>query len=369
MTIEQQTLFSLLKLGLGNVERCNIPDHIDWEQLMVLSQMHGVESIVLDGVERWNEEGKDKIQISQKTLLQWIGAVSQQELRYHQQIYLMKELADFYAKHDIRMMVVKGWGLSLNYPRPEHRNCSDLDIYLYGEQEKADRLLHNERGIEIDNSHHHHTVFNYKGLSVENHYDFLNVYSHLSNKKIEKLLKELANRRKMEYINDEMSDANHQLSSVILPSADFNVLFILRHTAIHFAGSAMNIRQIIDWGLFVKKNHNEVNWNALLPFIKEMNMDKFYDAQNYICYHYLGFDKSLFRMIGDGEYGDRVFQDLFNPENTKPKEKGTIRYVHSRFQKWWRNRWKHHIVYSEGLFTTFCVQVISHLMKPATLHN
>lgn len=131
----------------------------------------------------------------------------------------------------------------------------------------------------------------------------------------------------------------------------------------------MNIRQVIDWGLFVKKHHNEVDWNALLPFIKELNMDKFYDAQNYICYRYLGFDKSLFPMIGHGEYGERVFQDIFNPENTKPKEKGFIKYIMSRYKKWWNNRWKHHIVYSEGLFTTFCVQAVSHLMKPATLYN
>lgn len=358
MVKEQQALASLLSLGLGNKRCREIPAQVDWEQVMLLSQKHGVESIVLDGIERCQkEEGRGKIQIRQDILLQWIGVASQQEQIYQKQKTLIKDLADFYAKHGIRMMVLKGIGLSLNYPKPEHRNCSDLDLYLFGEQKRADKLLYDKTGIEIDNSHHHHSVFNYKGLSVENHYDFLNVYSHPSSRKIEKRLKKLANTNLTNNTN------------IYLPSADFNALFILRHTAAHFAGSAMNIRQVIDWGLFVKKHHDEVDWYALLPFIKELNMDKFYDAQNYICYHYLGFDKSLFPMIGSGEYGERVFQDIFNPENTKPKEKGYVKYILSRYKKWWGNRWKHNIVYSEGLFTTFCVQAVSHLMKPATLHN
>ena len=83
----------------------------------------------------------------------------------------------------------------------------------------------------------------------------------------------------------------------------------------------------------------------------------------------LGFDKFLFPMIEGEEYGERVFQDLFDEENTKPKEKGFIKYIYSRYKKWWGNRWKHRLVYPEGLFATFVVLAVSHLMKPATLHN
>lgn len=122
---------------------------------------------------------------------------------------------------------------------------------MFGEQQRADRLLHEKQDIKIDNSHHHHSVFNYKGLTVENHYDFLNIYAHLSSRIIEKRLKELAENA----VPLKMKDG----TEVWLPSADFNALFILRHTAAHFAGSAMIIRQIIDWGMFVQKHHDEVN--------------------------------------------------------------------------------------------------------------
>lgn len=360
MNNEHKALLELLQYGMGNVVQTTLPHVVIWSNVMLLSQKHGVETITLDGLQ-YCYDNNIPTDIDINTKLEWVGAGQLQEQQFASHERLIAELAKFYAQHNIRMMVLKGWGLSLNYPVPCHRSCSDLDIYLFGEQKRADKLLCEELGINVDNTHHHHSVFIYKGLSVENHYDFLNVYAHLSSRKIEKRLKELAEKA----TSYKMKDG----TEVWLPSADFNALFILRHTASHFAGSAMNIRQIIDWGLFVKNHHDEVDWDSLLPLVKELNMHHFYDAQNYICYHYLGFDKSLFLMIEGEEYGERVFQDLFNEENMKPKEKGFIKYIYSRYKKWWANRWKHRIVYPEGLFTTFVVQAASHLMKPATLHN
>lgn len=360
LNIELKILFELLQYGLWNTNQYDWQQISNWPKLLNLTYIHRVETIALDGLQRIYDSG-NPVTIDSQTKLEWVGFRQLQENIYANHERLIAELAHFYAKHGIRMMVLKGWGLSLNYPIPSHRSCNDLDIYLFGEQESADQLLTDELGIRIDNSRHHHSVYVYKGLPVENHYDFLNIYAHLSSRKVEKLLKELAENA----VPFKMKEG----TEVWLPTADFNALFILRHTAAHFAGSAMSIRQIIDWGLFVKKHHDEVNWNSLLPLIKELNMHHFYDAQNYICYHYLGFDKSLFPMIEGEEYGERVFQDLFNEENTKPKEKGFIKYIYSRYKKWWSNRWKHRIVYPEGLLTTFFVQVASHLMKPATLHN
>lgn len=36
------------------------------------------------------------------------------------------------------MMVLKGYGLSLNYLKPSHRPCGDIDIWLFGKQKEAD---------------------------------------------------------------------------------------------------------------------------------------------------------------------------------------------------------------------------------------
>lgn len=352
-----QALIELLKMGIGNSADCRIPDSVQWGQVVQIAQMQGVGSVVLDGLERTKVEG-----ISKEVLLQWIAYTQQQENRYMLQEKLIAELASFYQEQDMQMMVLKGWGLSLLYPKPKHRPYSDLDIYLFGKQKEGDQLFHNKRGIEIDDSHHHHSVFSYKGLSVENHYDFVNVYSHSSNKKVEKRLKSLVK---------ETPNVKVKVNGVEvwLPSPDFNALFLLRHAAAHFAGSEISLRQVVDWGLFMQQNHQLVDWVTQIPFIKKMNMHHFLGAINYICYHYLGFNKEIFDSCIDESYGERVFEDLFNPMHQQSKVKGTVKYIYSRFRYWWSNRWKHRIVYSESLLTTFLAQLFAHLMKPATLRN
>ena len=355
-----KVLIDLVNCGLGNSESSIIPDHTDWNQVMTLAALHGVDAIALDGIQRCHSN-HIPIDIDIDTKLEWIGNSHIQEVTYQSQEETISSLARFYQKHGIRMMVLKGWGLSLNYPNPSHRPCSDLDIYLFGEQEKADSLIESECNIEVEHAVHTHTVFLYQGVSVENHYNFFNIHSHRSNRKIDELLKSMA--------QDAVLVKTKDGTDVWLPSANFNVLFVLRHMAAEFAANGMILRQVEDWGLFIKKHRQEIDWNQILPVIKELNLHKFLDAVNYICYTYLRFDKDVFVGFRDESYGERVFADLFNPENYKQKRTGLFAYLYDRLQNWWCNRWRHKIVYSDSLLSTFFYQVHAHLMKPATLMN
>ncbi len=360
MTDIEATLLRIIRYGLGGTIDPSISNGINWSEVLNLASMHGVAAIALDGIQRCMDEN-NPINIDLQTKLEWIGVTNQQEAECKRQENVIASLAGFYQQHDIRMMVLKGWGLSLNYPIPSHRPCSDLDIYLFGDQKRADQLIRKELGIDVDNGHHHHTVFVYQGVTVENHYDFLNVYSHRSTKKVEKILKDIC--------SVEKKVTTIQGQDVYIPPADFNALFVLRHMAVEFAATGMILRQLLDWGLLMKKHHTEVNWDMVLPVVKEMNMHQFLDAINYICYTYLGFEKGIFHGFGNEAYGERVWADLFNPNNMRPKEKGSVKYILSRWDNWWRNRWRHKIVYSDSLLATFFYQVVSHLMKPATLHH
>ena len=115
---------------------------------------------------------------------------------------------------------------------------------------------------------------------------------------------------------------------------DFNALFLLRHAAAHFAGTEISLRQVVDWGLFMQRHHEQVDWDSLLPFVKEMNMHNFLGAINYICYYYLGFDKGIFTSYINESFGEQVFEELFNPENTKSYPKGFLPYILSRTRTW-----------------------------------
>lgn len=268
------------------------------------------------------------------------------------------------------MMLLKGYGLSLNYPVPSHRPVGDIDIYLWGRWAEADRMVEEKLGIQVDNSHHHHSVFGFEGYSVENHYDFVNVHSHRSSSSVEALFKGLA--------QDKGRAVCHLLpggTEIFLPSPDLNALFIARHCAAHFAAEKMNLRQLLDWALFAAGHHQEVDWNLFWSEAEKMGMEKFVLCINAIAAEQLGFDASIFHtpeeFRGFSAHNRvlvaRVLEDILSPADFNATGLPPVRYIWTRLRCWWHNRWKHRIVYSDSLFSTFFVQLRSHLMKPKTI--
>jgi hypothetical protein len=170
----QSAFLKLVRLGIGHHVDA-LSQNIDWQEVKDFAERHGLYAVVLDGIEKLPATARPP----QEFLLEWIGEVLQgYEYQYEQYCKVIAKLAGFYNSHGYKMMVLKGYACSLDWPKPSHRPCVDIDIWQFSKQKEADALIAREQGIEIDNSHHHHTVFNWHDFAVENHYDFINVYHH-----------------------------------------------------------------------------------------------------------------------------------------------------------------------------------------------
>lgn len=360
MTPTSSFLLQLVRLGIHpDAELTPTPADVDWEAVAELATDQNVPAIAWDGYARLYEAGMLTVDMDRETKKQWLGLVFESfEQRYPVYRSIISHLASVYTRHGLRMMVLKGYGLSLNYPVPKHRPCGDVDIWNFGEYERADRMLEEELGIQVSSAHHHHTTFHFEGELIENHYDFVNVHAHPSSKIVEARLKELAGK------GEERIDIDGQL--VFLPSPDFNALFILRHTASHFAAEKMSIRQILDWGTFVQKYHDRIDWKGLEEFVESVGMTPIFQILNGICVDYLGFSATLFP-AGRHSAETRVMEDLFCPEFSAPCPSLILTQLIWRYRRWLRGAWKHKLVYPESMLRTFFVQVKSHLMKPAHL--
>ena len=364
MTVEQSFL-ALVRAGIGH-PMGELPETMDWESVMALAEEHGLSAIVWDAVDRLvREEALSGGRAIPKQLMyDGFGAALSFEQRYEQYRSAIAGLAGFYASHGIRMMVLKGFGLSLNYPVPEHRPCGDIDIWLFGDYRRADELLARERGVAVDNSHHHHTVFSFEGFSVENHYDFLNIHAHLSNRKVEAVLKEMGREAKV----PPMEEVPVEGSTILLPSPDMNALFLLRHAASHFAAERLTLRQVLDWSLFVSRYSRSINWEWLINQARNVHMDSFLACINAVCCEYLGLDRGLVPALeADGGLVKRFMDDVLKPEFSGGIPPGFFSGLLFRYRRWRANAWKHRMVYPESLFKTFWVQVWAHLLKPSSL--
>ena len=168
----KSVFLQLVRFGIGHPG--DVPcETVYWDELWTLAERQGLSAVVVDGNERVLERQRPPKEL----LLQWIGEVLHSyEYRYKLYNRTIAELAGFYREHGLNMMILKGYACSLDWPKPEHRPCGDIDIWQSGKQKEGDALLESEKGIKIDDSHEHHTVFYWQDFMVENHYDFIDVH-------------------------------------------------------------------------------------------------------------------------------------------------------------------------------------------------
>lgn len=343
-----QALLMLVRLSIGKEPNPHFPDHINWPRLMELANMQGLAALASDGLQVYYDTHPQVDAATQAVLdplyardlniprLQFLGMPNHQGKLYRQHEQAVGNLARFYAQHDIPMMLLKGHGLSLNYPQPALRPCGDIDIYLFGKWREADRAIQCEKGIAVSSEHEHHTTFDWEDISVENHYDFVNTLTRRSNRKLEAELKQLA------------QDRSHTLEiegqAIYLPSPNLNALFLLRHLALHFSSVGMSLRQILDWSFFVEKHGTQVDWSWLVDRARHYNMHRFLSCIDRISVEHFGFSPSIFPVLESSTtLNEKVLEDILLYHGMTLDEPFL-----QKMKRWASRSWQYDICFSDS---------------------
>lgn len=347
-------LLALTKSALTNTTSSLPTDNINWQSLYPLAIHQGISAILLDAIGLLPSETRPPMPM----LLQWIGQSTMMERMYVRHWKRIGELADFYKQQGIRMLLLKGYGCSLCYPKPEHRPTGDIDVYLFGKKDEADALIEKELGVKVHREYHKHSTFNYDGVEVENHAKFIDDVSHKSNIRFEQILMSVLDKK--EFLPSP-------IDNILLPSPTFNALFLLRHTGEHFASNEITLRHVLDVGTFFQKYHSQIDWALAFNVYKEERMLRFFNAIATICVEYLGIDAACFASA-DKQYtyqlvtalADRILSDIFEKKDVLPMTTAGIdtiakklKYAIDKSHRLWHNRWKYQLVYNENLVESF----------------
>lgn len=378
-------LFELLQVSLGvRDELSRVPIPMEWNRIRDFAYRQGLVGFLQEGIGRLPNDQRPP----QMLMLQWIGeTLHGYEYRFDQYRKAIGEMAALYNAHGLKMMVLKGYACSLNWPRPNHRPCGDIDIWQFGRYREGDTLVAYKKGIEIDSSHHHHTVFYWGDFLVENHYDFVNVHAHRSSAEMEKVFKELGSETNIyELQNGEKSSKcranknnNHNHNSVgisiqsvevcgekvYLPSPNLHALFLIKHMVSHFAAAEINLRQVLDWAFFVEKHRNEVDWKWLDSMLERYSMKDFVNCINGICVEDLGFNADVFPEVKyASSLKDRILMDILMPKYTSAEPKGKLHRLIYKYKRWQANAWKQRLCYTESRWEYFCSGIWAKMLKP-----
>lgn len=346
-----EDLFSLLKSALWSqpLVHDSFARYMeqDWEYLFHMIQRQGLAAVVLDALEQLPVELRPE-----KTLLrEWRVKCISSEVRWQKQLMTAAKTAEVLKQHGIRTLLLKGLGISLLYPVPKHRECGDIDIYLFGQYEEGNKLASEVLKAKIDkfNKKEDHLVID--GVAIDNHINFVWIGSK-QDLSFNQYLKDLLAGAQMECFPE---------TSLLLPPAEFNYLFMLRHSYEHFIGEGMPLRQMTDLACLLDKKGHLLNWNNLNGVLSSAGLQNFSDTIRSFISNYFGIGESP--VCSDEKLLRQVQDDILNHGHQVVYHDSWLGHKKYIIQTLWKNRWKINAFYDGGFKAYIINKIAANITK------
>lgn len=338
--MEIDLAYSLLKSALdGTVPEMEPMEVRQWWSLFRVLQQNHVTALASEALARMEQKPPREVYIP------WLSERQKAENWYRHQCSVQEEILNLMKRNGYETLVLKGTHLAQYYPHPELREFGDLDLYFYDMHDEADELAERRLHVTVSNEAHHHSKYNYRGVTVESHYDFINSHTPRSNRRYEAKLKELS------------------------PSPTFEVLFLLRHMAGHFFASRLTLRDVVDWHLLTAAVKEKVDWKLVAHIVEKSGMAKFTAVLNDIASRRLGsavpLESQCDRMLANRVEHEIVYGNEVLIGDNEYDGLGRLVWKIRRYRA---NRWKQPLVYShDSRLGLFFSSLASHAMKPHSI--
>lgn len=296
-----------------------------WEQLYLLSKQQGTVAIIFEAI----KDIPKGMAPPRAITLRWISHALSIEDQMKKKESVAIEFAEELSKRGIQTTVLKGLAYASYYPNPCHRESGDLDCYLMGKKEEGDKITI-EIGGKMEEAGYKHSHLYYKGLTIENH----NYLTSFDNTKLgvrtEQLLQELISEGCRPIADTKLQN----------PSADFNALFLIKHAQRHFIKEGIFVRHLLDWFFFLKSESQNVNWEKVIPIMKECRILEFAKVMTRLCIEQLGMKINIGELSSPMKMSDAVLADILGGqpdlfhENFVQKSGRIMR----RFYRMWKFR-------------------------------
>ena len=279
MTQSQHFLLTLVRMALwGNVG--SLPETApDWEEVLSLAHKQTLIGLVAEAVPMLPDHLKPAPQLSMK-----LHATAMRIVRSH--VLLDRKVAEITTRmsaNGIDSVILKGQGTALNYPNPQSRQCGDIDLYV-GEKNFGrclEILLPDSGRTEADFKHIKHFNINEDGVEIEVH----RVAEMLPSVKTDKFFQD--------WTKDCLETSRLRKvciggSTVNLPPAEFDAVYIMYHAWHHFMSGGVGLRQFCDWMMHLHKFHDELCVETLYEKLNELDLLVAWKIFACVCVSFLG---------------------------------------------------------------------------------
>ena len=237
MLKQQKIFFDFLRFCIGSAKE--IPGSLkeaDWKELYAIAQKQALLGVLFYGIQRLPKQ----LAPEQKLLMQWM--VMAEQIR-KQNIRLFQDsvkVCQNFENEGFANCILKGQGNALLYPDPYMRTTGDIDIYLSGGRKKIMKYV--DRVCPNQVMRYHHVDFPVMKTAIEVHFTPSYMFCPINNRRMQKWFKEVMGEQCAHRVS--LPDGYGEIH---VPTASFNVIYILSHLYRHIFTEGIGLRQLLDY--------------------------------------------------------------------------------------------------------------------------
>lgn len=324
MERHEKVFFSLLRSGLwGGAPE--IPEGFgDWGKVARLAKSQSVLGVVGD------------VMLSDKRIAAQLSAEMKTKIKTFIMANMMTHgklngvlvnVVSYLSAAGIRSVLLKGQGLAQYYPKPELRQCGDIDLYVGLERYADSYGVVKPLATQIDDR---------KALEVGKHYDFfvgkvaveMHRYSdRYPTPKLDRIYQEVS----LKGLNEDLVPLMFSGQTVYTPSDEYNAFYIFSHLFHHFLINGLGARQLCDWMLFLRARSSHIDMSSLETILRRLDMLKPWQAFGCVLVKYFGMPAESFPFYDSAQEhkADNIVRRLldegnFGKERDVYKKRGRI---------------------------------------------
>ncbi|MCQ2522978.1 MAG: nucleotidyltransferase family protein [Lachnospiraceae bacterium] len=207
--------------------------------------------------------------------------------------YLARYILHAMNENEIPACLLKGASIAADYPIPELRHFSDVDVYLLdiSDLDATKELLESLdfKICERQDSRHHIEYVHSTGLKLELH---------------TKPTRAFEVRFANDYINKVFATAKENIETISVYGMEFkilpkgiNALYILLHILQHYLNAGFGLNLICDYSMYWNSNSSEELKKEYKEHIKNLGLSDFSDMLSKLSYAYLGGEVNCYPWI------------------------------------------------------------------------
>ena len=248
-TKEQQTtqhFFALLRLALGtSTETFQPMTPEEWLTVYDMSRKQSISGLLFQGLSKcYDSTEMQHLGLKRFLRLKWLSTAMTLEKVYRKNLDDCKALNEFFQREGIPYCIFKGQALHRYYgDDAKSRHYGDIDVWTptISVPEFADLL--NTRGISHKVKYAHAVFAHGQGTITEVHHTPA-FFRH-----------PCRNRRLQEWLKDQFTNCTRNDEGLMVPSVDFDLVYLMIHIYHHFMFEGIGIRQFVDYFYLLRHLH------------------------------------------------------------------------------------------------------------------